>query len=226
MSDGAREPTWAGAPTTGAACEALPFDKATDLFMPVGDGGAMRRTRAYPAPDSHLDARLVCARCPILEPCLVEGLSADAWTFRGGLSPEERAAFGGYRDSEVAGRREVYLTRPQVWSRIVLSGLPVPAVRRVLERWRDYLSSGDEDVLGGQFFQGPTGGGRTPHEMAQKAGVLDHDDWFVEHVPAPRTRRRESVEPVQDALPLVLASGAGMVGSAPGARHTRTENPT
>lgn len=212
-----RTPTWATEPTVGAACESLPFDEAADLFLPVDDGGSMRRTRAYPAPDSHRDARLVCARCPIIQSCLAEALIADPWTFRGGLSPEERAAFGGHRDPGVARARGVYLTRPQVWSRVVLSGLPVEDITHVLTTWREYLTTGDEAPLGVGDFTGATGSSRTPHEIAQTSGVLA-DDWFVEHVVPRRVRntRRQpppapSSEPVQDALPVPLSPPSATV---------------
>lgn len=176
-----------------AACAALPFDEATRLFMPRSDGGALGRSRSFPAPDSHADARAVCARCPVISQCLMGGLRHDAWTFRGGLSPEERAAFGGHRDPDVARRRGVYLSRPQVWSRLLFSPVPAETIRAALTRWRRYLHTGDEGPLGIGDFAAVGGAGQrsTPHEVASAdPTVRDADDWFVEHVPAARAGDR------------------------------------
>ena len=199
------DPTWAGASTEGAACESIPFEEAAALFMAESESGSMRRTRAFPAPDSHSEARAVCARCPVLSQCLTEALWHDAWTFRGGLSPEERAAFGGYRDPDVARRRGVYLTRPQVWSRVLTSPLSATVMRATLSKWRDYLTSGDVDALRiGDFTGlGRPSGRATPHDVATRAPEV-LDDWFVEHErPAkPKRKRSRPRAPVQEFLPL------------------------
>lgn len=198
-----RRPTWAGDSTEGAACESLPFEEASALFMASGEGGAMLRTRAYPSPDSHAAARAVCARCPLLTECLTEALRHDPWTFRGGLSPEERAAFGGYRDPDVARRRSVYLTRPRVWSRVLLSPLPAKVVKAALSRWKDYLISGDESSLHVGDFTGVGGpsGRSTPHDVAAESPEV-LEDWFVEYERPAKKAPASAEAPIQDFLPL------------------------
>lgn len=198
-----RPPTWAESDTEGAACESLPFEEAAALFMPESDGGMLRRTRAFPSPDSHADARAVCARCPIITECLTSAMRHDPWTFRGGLSPEERAAFGGYRDPEVARRREVYLSRPRVWSRVLMSRLPADVMKAALSTWREYLISGDEAALRIGDFTGVGGpsGRATPHAAAAASPEI-LDDWFTEYEPPKRPARPKQHGPVQDFLPL------------------------
>ena len=64
-----------------AAC----IDEDPELFFPIGNTG--------PALDQIEEARLVCRRCPVLEPCLEwaldSGQDAGVW---GGLSEDERRA--------------------------------------------------------------------------------------------------------------------------------------
>lgn len=203
-----RTPTWAEDEIAGAACASLPFAEASALFMAEGDGGMLRRTRAFPSPDSHADAREVCARCPILASCLTAAMRHDPWTFRGGMSPEERAAFGGYRDPEVARRREVYLSRPRVWSRVLSSRLPTDVIKAALSRWREYLIDGDEDALRVGDFTGVGGPSdrSTPHAVTETSPEV-LDDWFVEYEPPPKPvaakpPREGAHGPVQDFLPL------------------------
>lgn len=199
-----RQPTWAGDSVEGAACAALPFAEAIALFEPTSEGGHMRRTRAVPAPDSHAEAREVCARCPIITECLMAALRHDSWTFRGGLSPEERAAFGGYRDPDVARRRAVYLKRPRVWSRVLMSPLPAEVIKSALTRWREYLTSGEEEGLhiGDYAGVGGPSGRWTPHTLAVTSDEVLADDWFVEYVPPVRQKPQKAGAPVQEFLPL------------------------
>ncbi|MEP7023956.1 MAG: WhiB family transcriptional regulator [Actinomycetota bacterium] len=64
-----------------AAC----IDEDPELFFPIGNTG--------PALDQIEEAKLVCQRCPVLEPCLEwaldSGQDAGVW---GGLSEDERRA--------------------------------------------------------------------------------------------------------------------------------------
>lgn len=141
--------------TPGAECEKLPLGEAVELFMPTTEGGQLRRSSPWPKADSHEAARRVCGHCPVLPVCLEGALESDGWTFRGGMSPEERAAFGGFRDKDTR-KREVYLSRTQVASRLVDSGMDTDAIGDVLTRWRGRLLSdsqlhhtvGDVDVDG------------------------------------------------------------------------------
>lgn len=193
-------PSWAADEPGGAACERLPFEEAAALFTPESDGGSMRRTKAFPAADNHAAARAVCARCPILSDCLLDGLRNDSWTVRGGLTPEERAAYGGLRDPYTTRRRGVYLTRPRVWARVEMSALPTGAVQETLTRWRDYLRDGDESRLGCTILVAGAARG-TPHETAQSdPDLLRGDDWFTPYVPPPR--RRKPVRPAAELPPL------------------------
>lgn len=150
--------SWDTESTPGAACESLPLDVATDLFFPTGDGGLMLRTAGWPKPDSHEDARRVCGPCPVLEQCLRQGLETDGWTFRGGMSPEERAAVGGYRE-KAARKRRPYLTATQVRARLDDSGMDVEAVADVIAGWHHDL---DE----------------TPTDRAKTGAVQVPDPWW------------------------------------------------
>jgi WhiB family redox-sensing transcriptional regulator len=64
-----------------AAC----IDEDPELFFPIGNTG--------PALDQIEEARQVCQRCPVLDPCLQwaldSGQDAGVW---GGLSEDERRA--------------------------------------------------------------------------------------------------------------------------------------
>lgn len=124
--------SWAVQDTPGAACERLPLDDSTALFFPRPLGGRLARTKPWPAPDSHADARALCAVCPVLEGCLRDALAGDPTTFRGGLSPEERGAVGGCRDDITARRRPPTVTVEQVWSRVRDSTLDEARVERAV----------------------------------------------------------------------------------------------
>lgn len=121
----------------------MALDEAAELFMPVTDGGQLKRTAKWPRPDSHEAARRVCGPCPVLEKCLAGALIEDAWTFRGGLSPEERAALGGVREAQ-SRKRPVYVTPEQVWNRLVDSGMDVVVIERVVEQHRERLARSEE----------------------------------------------------------------------------------
>lgn len=106
-----------------ALCGDLPLEAATSIFFPVSEGGNLSaRTAKWPKRDNHSEARSMCVRCPLLTRCLDEALTLDGHTFRG-LSPEERAAFGGQR-TKPAKARPVYLTRAQVVARMIAAGYP------------------------------------------------------------------------------------------------------
>ena len=119
-------------------CSRLPLEDGMTLFYPVSDGGRMKQTHAYPKADSHDEARRVCGPCPIIGQCLTVALVADSWTFRGGMSPQERAAFGGYLDKE-ARKRPRRLTRQEVWLRLLDSGMDTHAIGAVLDSHRQRL---------------------------------------------------------------------------------------
>lgn len=134
---------WDDRETPGAECEDIPFDEAVRLFFPTSDGGQLRRTAPWPKPDSHADARRLCGHCPLIGRCLDLALHRDGWTFRGGMSPEERAAFGGFRDRDTR-RRGVYLTPHQVAARLVDAGVDVVVVAAVIRDWQQRVSASDD----------------------------------------------------------------------------------
>lgn len=129
---------WEDYDTSGGACESLPLEQGVDLFFPTSDGGHQRRTKAWPKPDNHAEARRHCGQCGVLAACLAGALGSDGWTFRGGMSAEERAALGGFRDVD-ARKRGVYLTLPQVAARLVEAGIDLSAVGRVVAAWQNAL---------------------------------------------------------------------------------------
>lgn len=131
---------WDDTETAGAECENLPLDQAVELFFPTSEGGHLRRTKAWPKPDAHDKARRICGHCRVLGDCLEGALEKDGWTFRGGMSPEERATFGGFRDRD-ARRRAVYLTPRQVAARLLDAGMDVVTIAEVIARWQTRLSA-------------------------------------------------------------------------------------
>lgn len=112
---------------TRATCAYLGMDEVNELFYLEG----APPTAKYPRPDVHAAARRVCAGCPVLAECAASAFG-DAHTFRGGLSPEERAAFGGPLVTYKARHRDPRIRREQVWERIEFSPLPKEVMARVL----------------------------------------------------------------------------------------------
>lgn len=107
-------------------CAKIPLADAVRIFCAESAGGLLQRTTRWPRPDSHEEARRMCGRCPALEDCLTQAMTTDEVTFRG-LSPEERAVFGGAR-GKAARKRPPYLTVAEVVQRIVESGYDLDAV--------------------------------------------------------------------------------------------------
>ena len=117
-------------PTTGpplGSCARLPMEQVDEWFYLEG----APPTRAWPRLDVHYRARLLCSACPILAECAASSFS-DPHTFRGGLAPEERAAFGGPLPRMAAKRRDPLIPRTVVWERVVNSPLPDDVMARVL----------------------------------------------------------------------------------------------
>ena len=112
---------------TQAACARLPMVEVDEMFYLEQSPP----TVAWPRKDTHWKARAVCASCPILAQC-ADGAFDEAFSFRAGLAPEERASFGGPLLAHTARRRLPSLTRAQVWERISHSTLPVEVMREVL----------------------------------------------------------------------------------------------
>lgn len=135
-------------------CAQMPFEDAVNLFFPTSGGGQLRRTRAWPGKDAHQEARAVCRGCGALASCLEGALEDDAWTFRGAMSAEERAVFGGFRDRD-ARRRPVYLSAGQVAARLREAGIDLTAVGEVLAAWQQQLTQqeppdGEDQTFGAQ----------------------------------------------------------------------------
>lgn len=130
--------------TPGAACADLPTIEATQIFFPISDGGLMRRSRPWPRPDTDDEPRRHCRTCNIVADCLAGALEKDGWSFRGGMSPEERAAFGGARTKDTR-KRAPYLTAPQVAARLLDAEMPIAVIAEVIAQWQEAVTS-DKDL--------------------------------------------------------------------------------
>lgn len=128
-------------------CAQIPLTESVRIFCAESAGGLLQRTTRWPRADSHEEARRMCGRCPALESCLTAAMATDEVTFRG-LSPEERAVFGGLR-GKAARKRAPYLTVAEVVQRIVESGYDLDAVFGALAAHdADRCASGDADAEG------------------------------------------------------------------------------
>lgn len=75
------DPTWRDT----AACRGLDPDTA-EIFFPLGNDW-----KARPNMEKVAAAKEICARCPSQVACLEDAVeSRDAWSIRGGLTPQER----------------------------------------------------------------------------------------------------------------------------------------
>ena len=68
-----------------AACRGMTSDEAYRIFFPDDPGSYVGRWHLYD------EARVFCARCPVVAACLADALRLrDREGFRGGATPEER----------------------------------------------------------------------------------------------------------------------------------------
>lgn len=112
---------------TRAACARLPMSEVDELFYLEGAPSTAR----WPRRDTHAKARIICASCPLLAECARTSFT-DAYSFRGGMSPEERASFGGVLPSWASDVRRPRFSREEVWSRLEQSPLPREVMWQVL----------------------------------------------------------------------------------------------
>ncbi len=155
-----------------AACADLPFEEGERLFFSPSVGGGLRRTSRWPRPDSHADARAVCASCPLVESCLGEALQQDEFTFRV-LSPEERAAFGGVREKHHRHKAPA-LSRDEVWNRVLGSNLPAIRVLSALLDHDRLLLRGDSAHVGVWVAGVGWSADTTKHALPHPIGAVGH----------------------------------------------------